>query len=139
MTDDLYSGAESVPWETEFPWSENARKLKTWFVAYLLTLSAGFSLVISRSFDGAVGILLIFGSLVPYIVAIVFSYRVQTELNRAKLYKPGAWQIILGALLFNPFILGFVIPASVLWVTRRIEKQIREGKVDYYALPHPAS
>ena len=139
MTDDLYSGAEAAPWETEFPWSENARKLRTWFVAYLLTLSAGFSLVISRSFDGAVGIALIFGSLVPYIVAIVFSYRVQIELNKAKLYKPGAWQIILGALLFNPFILGFVIPASVLWVTRRIEKKIREGKLDYYALPHPAS
>ena len=50
------------------------------------------------------------------------------------LAEPGAWQIIAGALLFNPFLLGFVIPASVLWVTRRVERRIWEGKIDYHVV-----
>jgi len=27
--------------------------------------------------------------------------------------------------------LGFLIPASVLWVTRRIDRRIRGGKLEY--------
>jgi len=61
----------------------------------------------------------------------VFAYRVQRALNDAKLYKSGAWQIIAGGLLLNPFVLGFLIPASVLWVTRRIDRRIRGGKLEY--------
>jgi len=118
----------------EFPWTENARKLKAWFAAYLLTVSAGLYWAIDTSFASGLGVAVMFGSLIPYIVSIVFAYRVQRALNQAQLYKPGAWQIIAGALLFNPFLLGFVIPASVLWVTRRIERRIWEGKIDYHSV-----
>ena len=125
----------TAPMPDDFPWSENARKLKNWFVAYLLTLSAGLYLAVNSDFNNPVGLILIFGSLIPYITCVVFAYRVQRALNEAKLYKGGAWQIIAGALLFNPFLLGFVIPASVLWTTRRIERRIREGKLEYPSVP----
>ncbi|HXG98185.1 MAG TPA: hypothetical protein VNJ06_13875 [Gemmatimonadales bacterium] len=118
----------------EFPWSRNAGKLKTWFVVYLLTLSAGLTLAINSNFENPIGWVITLGSLIPYITSLVFAYRVQDALNRAKLYKSGAWQIIAGGLLLNPYILGFLIPASVLWVTRRIERRIRQGKVEYPAV-----
>ena len=119
------------PIEHEFPWSDSAAKLQAWFIGYLLTLAAGIYWVADTNLESGLGIIVVLGSLIPYVVTIVYSYRVQSALNQAKLYKPGAWQIIAGALLFNPFILGFVIPASVLWVTKRIEKKIREGKIDW--------
>jgi len=121
----------------EFPWSADAGKLKTWFVAYVLTLSAGLYLAINSDFNNPIGLVLIFGSLIPYITCLVFAYRVQRTLNDAKLYKSGAWQIIAGGLLLNPFVLGFLIPASVLWVTRRIDRRIREGKLAYPAIGVP--
>jgi hypothetical protein len=119
--------------EYGFPWTANATKLKAWFMAYLLTVSAGLYWAIGTRFTNQLGVVAMFASLIPYIVCIVFAYRVQHALNQAKLYKPGAWQIIAGAFLLNPFLLGFVIPASVLWVTRRIERRIWEGKIDYQA------
>jgi len=121
----------------KFPWSADAGKLKTWFVAYVLTLSAGLYLAINSDFNNPIGLVLIFGSLIPYITCLVFAYRVQRALNDAKLYKSGAWQIIAGGLLLNPFVLGFLIPASVLWVTRRIDRRIREGKLAYPAIGVP--
>ena len=124
----------TMPMADEFPWSVNARKLRTWFVVYLLSLSAGLTLTINSNFENPIGLAVTFGSLVPYIVSLVFAYRVQDALNRVKLYKSGAWQIIAGGLLLNPFVLGFLIPASVLWVTRRIERRIRQGKVAYPAV-----
>jgi len=127
------------PLYDEFPWTENARKLKNWFAAYLLTVSAGLYWAIDTRFTSGLGVAVMFGSLIPYIASVVFAYRVQRALNQEKLYKPGAWQIIAGALLFNPFLLGFVIPASVLWVTRRIERRIAEGKIEHPALGVPRS
>ncbi len=121
----------TAPMLDQFPWSANARKLRNWFTAYLLTLSAGLYLAINSDFNNPVGLILIFGSLIPYITCVVFAYRVQRALNEAKLYRGGAWQIIAGALLLNPFLLGFLIPASVLWTARRIDRRIREGKLEY--------
>jgi len=127
----------TAPLLDDFPWSEKTRKLKNWFAAYLLTLSAGLYLAINSNFNNPVGLILIFGSLLPYITCVVFAYQVQRALNHAKLYKGGAWQIIAGALLLNPFLLGFLIPASVLWATRRIERRIREGKLEYPSVAGP--
>jgi hypothetical protein len=124
----------TAPVIDEFPWSANAAKLRNWFVAYLLTVSAGWTLVINSDFQSPIGLAVFLGALIPYIGSIVFAYRVQDALNHAKLYKSGAWQIIAGALLLNPLALGFLIPASVLWVTRRIEKRISQGKVEYPAV-----
>ncbi len=127
----------TAPMLNEFPWSANSARLKTWFVAYLLTVSAGWTMVINSNFESPIGLAVFFGSLIPYIGCIVFAYRVQDALNRAKLYKSGSWQVIAGALLLNPFALGFLIPASVLWVTRRIERRIREAKLEYSAATVP--
>ena len=125
-----------TPEAHQFPWSEDFRKLSKWFVAYVLTLSAAWYFVATLGFENPVGLLLLFGSLIPYIVSLVFSYRVQRSLNEAKLYRGGAWQIIAGALLLNPFALGAWIPTSVMWATRGIERKIRDGKISY-APPAP--
>lgn len=118
--------------EDAMPWSADAKKLRVWFVAYLLTVSPGLYWAIDSKFENGLGVAVMLLALVPYIVAVVFAYRVQNALNKAKLYKGGAWQIIAGALLLNPWLLGFLIPASVLWATRRIERRIRDGKIDYH-------
>jgi hypothetical protein len=123
----------TAPLDVVFPWTENARQLKNWFAAYLLVVSAGLYWAIGTNFASQLGMAVLIGSLIPYIVCIVYAYRVQRTLNDAQLYKPGAWQIIVGAFLFNPYLLGFVIPASVLWVTRRTERRIAQGKLDYHA------
>jgi len=127
----------TAPMPDDFPWSEKARKLKNWFAAYLLTLSAGLYLAVNSDFNNPVGLILIFGSLIPYVTCVVFAYQVQRALNHAKLYRGGAWQIIAGALVLNPFLLGFLIPASVLWATRRIDRRIREGKLEYHGTGFP--
>jgi hypothetical protein len=119
----------TAPMAAEYPWSPDAKQLRQWFIGYLLTFSAGIY-VLSTAIAPA-GIVMIVAALIPYIASIAFAYRVQRALNQAGLYKPGAWQIIAGALLLNPFLLGFLIPTSVLWVTRRIEKKIRDGRIDY--------
>jgi hypothetical protein len=49
---------------------------------------------------------------------------VQKHLNIAGLYTPGAWQVIVGAVLLSPFVAGVLIPASVLWTSRRITRQV---------------
>src|SRR5262245_22995301 len=98
------------PIENEFPWSGNKDKLRAWFTGYLLTVSAGLSWAIDTRFESGLGLLVLFGSLIPYVVCVSYAYRVQSALNKAKLYKPGAWQIIVGAVMFNPFILGIIIP-----------------------------
>jgi hypothetical protein len=122
----------TTPIDVGLPWSDDARKLKTWFVVYLLTVSAGLYWAVGTNFTNGLGVAAMLGSLIPYVVSIVYAYRVQRKLNEAQLYKPGAWQIIVGALLFNPYLLGFVIPASVLWVTKRITRRIMEGKIEYH-------
>ncbi|HXO86755.1 MAG TPA: hypothetical protein VN803_14635 [Gemmatimonadales bacterium] len=126
----------TAPIAPEYPWSQSAKQLRQWFIGYLLTFSAGiFLLSIARASAGVtVGVIVIVAALIPYLASIAFAYRVQRALNQARLYKPGAWQIIAGALLLNPFLLGFLIPVSVLWVTKRIEKKIGDGRIDY----HPA-
>ena len=119
----------TAPPVPEYPWSRSVKQLQGWFIGYLLTFSAGIYLVSTA--HASEGVSVIVAALIPYIASIVFAYRVQRALNQARLYKPGAWQIIAGALLLNPFLLGFLIPTSVLWVTKRIERKIRGGRIDY--------
>jgi hypothetical protein len=114
----------------QHPWSADIQRLRKWFVAYLILLGSGL-FVLARSTDSPelrdshplVHWLLIL-CVVAYIGCIVYAYRVQKELNTAGLYRPGAWQVIVGAFLLNPFFLGFLIPASVLWANRRIARRL---------------
>jgi len=99
-------------------WERDLRLLKRWFVAYL-GVWLGFWVALVNGASEEIEALLVVLALAPYIGSIVLAYRVQRDLNRAGLYKSGAWQVVVGALLLNPIVLGWIIPASVLWVARR--------------------
>src|SRR5712671_366246 len=115
----------------ELPWSDDARALRNWFIGYMVVWIAGLALAIPSNFNNLTILLL---SIVPYIGCIVYAYKVQDALNRAGLYKPGAWQVIAGAVLLNPLVAGLFIPTSVMWVASRIGRKIRAGSI-----PDPVS
>ena len=105
-------------------WTLDVRRLRVWFVAYLIVWGLGIGAALIPSELDAAGRYVFLFSIVPYLLCIVFAYRVQRQWNAAGLYRAGAWQIIVGAILLNPFLLGFVIPASVLWRSRRIMRTV---------------
>jgi hypothetical protein len=76
-----------------------------------------------------VGLLLFLSAIIPYLVSLVFAYRVQDKLNQAGLYRAGAWQIIVGGLLLNPWGVGFVIPTLVLLAANRILRAQAKAQV----------
>jgi hypothetical protein len=112
-------------------WLPDSSRLLKWFVAYLALWIPGAILSISELSSepppGSTpwGTLLLALSLIVYIVSIVYAYRVQRDLHAAGLYRHGPWNVIVGALILNPFVLGFFIPASVLWTAWRVR---RSGK-----------
>ncbi len=112
-------------------WSTLARILRRWYFVYLASWLGGIALFLIgvTTEKGLVayalmilGGILFVGSLVVYVICMVYAYRVQAALNSAGLYKPGAWQVIVAALILNPAILGFYVPLSVLLVTHRIRQ-----------------
>lgn len=88
--------------------------LKIWFFLYLMLWPLG---MYQAAKYGHKDLLII--CLFPYVVAVAYAYRLQKWLNRAKLYRHGAWQVIVGAVIMNPYAIGFLIPLSVIYVTRR--------------------
>jgi hypothetical protein len=108
----------------DYPWTADTRRLRNWFIAYLVLWGIGlYALVTSSASDFTPGVYVLLLCLIPYVPCIVYAYRVQKHLNVAGLYRPGAWQVIVGAVLLNPYVLGMCIPASVLWTSRRITRQ----------------
>ena len=107
----------------DYPWTADTRRLRLWFVVYLVSWGVGlFALLASSGPDLTPGLYVLLLCLVPYVPCTVYAYRVQKHLNAAGLYPHGAWQVIVGAILLNPFVFGFWIPASVLWSARRITR-----------------
>jgi hypothetical protein len=96
--------------------------LQWWFVAYLIVWGLG---ICAALVGLEAGRYIFFFCIVPYAFSIVYAYKAQKQLNTAGLYNPGAWQVIVGAFLLNPFLLGFFIPASVLWRSRRIIRTLQ--------------
>jgi hypothetical protein len=113
-------------------WDALARSLRRWYFVYLACWLGGIALFligigIEKGLAAYALIILggslFVGSLVVYVVCMVYAYRVQAALNSAGLYEHGAWQIIVAALILNPAVLGFYVPLSVLLVTRRIRQE----------------
>ena len=109
------------------PWTADRLKLKRWLLIFLACwiggagawiLGAGTHVEVLSTF----GVSIFIFAVVPYVVSLVHAYRVQKKLNEAGLYKPGAWQIIVGGLILNPWLLGFAIPVSVLSTVNRIQR-----------------
>lgn len=103
------------------PWTLDARRLRSWFLAYVILWGLGITAAVARL---EIGKYIFLVCIVPYVPCIVYAYRTQKRLNAAGLYGAGAWQVIAGAILLNPYLLGFYVPASVLWRSRRITRTI---------------
>jgi hypothetical protein len=58
-------------------------------------------------------------SVVPYAFMMFRAYRVQNALNVHRLYKAGAWQIIVAGFITNPYIFGWYIPLSIKSVVKK--------------------
>jgi hypothetical protein len=111
-------------------WDADRRRLTMAFVLYLIMWIGGIAVwfcgMTLRSDELMnIGGFLFFGSILPYIAAVVFAYIVQDKLHKSGLYKGGAWQIVVGAVILNPYALGFVIPTSVLLASGKIDRQQR--------------
>ena len=97
-------------------------RLQRWFIAYVILWGLGICAAILRV---EIGRYVFVSAIVPYIPSIVYAYRTQKELNAAGLYHAEAWQVIVGAVILNPLFAGCIIPASVLWRSRRIMRTVR--------------
>lgn len=106
------------------PWSADLGILRVLFAMYLLFFLGGF--VFTPVNDNAS--LLILPALLCYIAALVYAYKAQRKMNEAKVYLPGAWQVIVGGVILNP-IFGWVILWSVMRKGRKHEKEWASNKM----------
>lgn len=97
----------------------DARRLKQWFLIYLILWIGMMIWAAVLSDSNSLFAMLLVPVLGCYIVSIVYAYKVQKALCLAGLSKHGAWQVVVGAVIVNPFFFGALIPASVLWANRR--------------------
>jgi hypothetical protein len=111
-------------------WRQNRMMLTRWMFIHLAVWIGGAVVMIAGAGSShepilMAGIVLFVASLIPYVGALIYAYRVQNTLNRAGLYKHGAWQIVAGGLILNPLVLGFVIPVSVINTARVVERRLK--------------
>jgi hypothetical protein len=115
------------------PWATDREALKKWFRIFLVAwLGGGAILIVGLSTDITpilyVGFAGFIGSIIPYVKSLQYSYGVQSKLNAAKLYAPGAWQVVVGGIMLNPFVVGFLIPLSVLGTVKKIDRNLDQGR-----------
>jgi len=82
----------------------------------------------SETPDGVVlrvGTISFFGSLVPYVVSMVRAYQVQRGLHDSGEIKSGPGQVLVAALILNPYFIGFYVPLSVSWAARSAMLRIK--------------
>ena len=125
--DPLGGGAVNMADPLNASWIADSRALRNWFCAYVVLLAIGLYIWITRSatFYLSLGSYILLLSLVPYVVSIVYSYRIQKQLHASGLYRHSAFDIVFGAIVLNPFLLGWYIPASVLWTARRVRRKLQ--------------
>ncbi len=110
--------------QSAYPWTADTQRLRNWLIAYLIVWIVGlYATFSSFSHDLTPGFYVLLLCILPYIGCVVYAYRVQNQLNVSGLYRPGAWQVIVGAVILNPLVFGFLIPASVLWTARGITRR----------------
>ena len=100
------------------------KNLRTWFVVYLAIWISAIILLLSQKLMTDITLALWGGSLVLYIVCLVYSYNVQMSLYSLGLTKGSGAAVVFGGLILNPLFLGFVIPLWILIDSRKIEKTI---------------
>ena len=112
-------------------WTSELRLLKRWYWAYLVSWLSGMSLFIAslgKDADpnhlGTWGLAILAVALISYILCLVFAYKVQKKLHEAGLIKHPPAHIILAGILFNPCLVGFWVPLSVLLAERKARKTL---------------
>ncbi len=123
-------------------WQADRLRLKRWLGVFFLVWLTGAGLWLLGAntpnlIEGGdtalaqtittIGVTLFLSAIVPYVVSLVFAYRVQDKLNRAGLYRWGAWHVLVGGLILNPWGLGFLLPTRVLLTANKIERAERRG------------
>ena len=114
-------------------WVSAVPRLRIWYRAYLGTWLGGAAvavagLAVGESNTSVSGFLVMtgavsfFGSVIPYLVSMVFAYQVQAGLKEAGYINSGAWQIVVAGLILNPYVLGFYPPASVLSAAKAAQR-----------------
>jgi hypothetical protein len=68
---------------------------------------------------------IMYAALVNYVGMMWLAWRIQKTLHVSGLYRHGAWQVWVGALLLNPCALGWWIPVSVMLRAHRIRTALR--------------
>jgi hypothetical protein len=67
---------------------------------------------------------IMYAALINYFALVWLCYKIQKTLHDSGLYGPGAWQVVVGALLLNPCAFGWWIPVSVLRSALRTRKAL---------------
>ena len=102
--------------------------LVVWIGGALVAVVGGF---IESKAVFWVGAILFLLSLIPYVVTLVNSYRLQDKVTHAQGKRSAAW-VVVGGLILNPFILGVIIPALVLRSERNARARLN-GSVGHSA------
>jgi len=95
--------------------------LAVWMGGALVAVVGGFLENRILFWSGATLFLL---SLVPYIVTLVYSYRLQSKVSQAQGSGSGGVGVVLGGLLLNPYMLGVIMPALVLRAERNARARL---------------
>lgn len=73
------------------------------------------------------GAIFFLGSLIPYVGSMYCAYQTQRGLRDRGEIKSGPWQVLVAALILNPFLIGFYVPLSVSWAARSAMLRIKYG------------
>ncbi len=119
-----------------FP-TDDVKSLKRWlavsillYVPFALTCFLRFSADTDTPQDEAHARMLVFVALwlalfylFSYVRTMISAYRVQKHLHAAGLSSHGGWQVVIGSLILNPYLLlGLWVPLSVVSHARRIKQ-----------------
>jgi len=113
------------------PLDGDRKKLKLWFLIYLFFwLGGGATWIFAGTYPvkllllvAKIGMGVFFCSIVPYIFSLVYAYKVQKKLYKLKLHKHGPWNVLIAGVIFNPYVVGFYIPARVLLISRSLKSE----------------
>ena len=115
----------------EFPWSADARKLQSWFRAFLILLAlwvVGLVLPLPDALMAFV-VLCIPAALVVSVGCVVYAYRVQSWLERLRFSATGAWVIAVSAVLLGPFLVAVIASMIIRSHLKRIARGLEDGSL----------
>jgi len=123
--------------QTKTPdWIISWKSLRIWIKIFLILWLGGggvFLFFTTRGADSnqlfsiikSIALIAFLSSIVPYIFCMVFAYKVQAGLHDEGYIKHGPWQVLVAAIILNPYFLGFYVPLSVSGAARKAAKTLK--------------